>query len=180
MIIIILKMKLRFFILFLILLMPIASLYSQDNTNRGTKEERRLEKQIQVDEMINAKEFVFVPRTALPTGMSVVNLSLDQNSIKFHSDFIDSYMPFFGRAYRVDGYGTDPGLHFSGKPDKFTIEKKGKLYQINVVVKGDNDIFTLFLSAGVDGFASLSVSSNNRSTISFEGVLSAPEKIESK
>lgn len=152
------------------------SLYSQGKTNKDTKEERRLEKQKQVDKMINAKEFTFVPRIALPTGMSVVNLSPNQNSIKFQPDFIDSFMPFFGRAYRVEGYGRDTGLQFSGKPDKFTIEKKGKMYQINVVVKDVNDMFSLFLSVGVDGFASLSVSSNNRSPISFEGEISAPEK----
>jgi hypothetical protein len=156
----------------------IASVYSQDKTIKATKEERRLERQKQVDEMINAREFVFVPRTAIPTGMSVVNLSLNQNSIKFLPDFIDSYLPFYGRAYRIEGYGTDSGLRFSGKPDKFTIKKKGKLYQINVVVKGDTDVFSLFLSVGVDGFASLSVSSINRSQISFNGEISAPDKAE--
>jgi hypothetical protein len=173
-------MKLRFFILFIILLLSTPYIYSQDRNNKGTKEERRLEKQKQVDKMINDKEFVFVPRTALPAGMSVVNLSPNQNSIKFHPDFIDSFMPFFGRAYNVEGYGRDTGLQFSGKPDKFTIEKKGKMYQINVVVKEVNDMFSLFLSVGVDGFASLSVSSNNRSPISFEGEISAPEKAADK
>lgn len=155
--------------------MSMTSMFSQDKTRREIKEERKLEKQKLIEAMVNAREFVFVPRTVLPSGMRPINLSLSQNSIKFHPDLIDSYMPFFGRAYGGIGYGTDTGLSFRGKPEKFTTEKKGKIYQISIVVKGETDIFTLFLSVGVEGYASLSISSNNRSSISYEGEISAPE-----
>jgi hypothetical protein len=130
--------------------------------------------------MVNAKEFVFVPRTALPSGMSPVNLSINQNYIKFQPDLIDSYMPFFGNAYSGVVYSTDKGLKFIGKPESFTVEKNKNAFQIYAVVKGETDIFRLSLSVGFEGNASLLISSNNRSTISYAGEISAPEKAGNK
>lgn len=89
-------------------------------------------------------------------------------------------MPFFGRAYSAVGYGNDTGLTFKEKPEKFEIEKGRKTFQVNVVVKGGNDIFRLFLTVGFEGSASLSISSDNRSMISYQGVISGPEKTEIK
>ena len=154
--------------------------FSQDKTRSERKEERRLEKQKEIETIINAKEFVFIPRIALPSGMRSVNLSTSQYNIKFRPDLIDSYMPFYGRAYSGVGYGTDTGLTFKGEPEKFIIDKNGKTYQIDVVVRGENDNFSLFLSVGPGGSASLSISSNNRSTMSFQGEISVPEKAENK
>jgi hypothetical protein len=146
--------------------------FSQSKTRSELKEERKLEKRNQVEMMINAKNFVFVPQTALPEGMKPVNLSINQNYIKFKADLIDSYMPFFGRAYGAVAYSNDKGLSFKGKPEKFTIEKNKKAFQIDVVVKGETDVFRLFLSVGFEGSASLSISSNNRGTISYQGEIS--------
>ena len=153
--------------------------FSQDKTMGEMKEERKLEKQKQIEAIVNAKEFVFVPRTAMPSGMKPVNLSVNQNYIKFQPNFIDSYMPFFGRAYS-GGYGTDTGLNFKGQPKIFTVEKKEKAFWITIVVRGETDNFRLFLSVGFEGSASLSISSNNRDTISYQGEISAPEKNENK
>lgn len=173
-------MKARVTILILILSIVMTTGISQDKTRSELKEERKLEKQKQIEAMVNSKNFVFVAQTVLPSGMEAVNLSLNQSYIKFQPDLIDSYMPFFGRAYSGVGYGTDTGLHFKGIPEKFTIEKKGKTFQINVVVKGETDIFSLSLSVGFEGSTLLSISSNNRSTISYQGEISALENTENK
>lgn len=160
--------------------MIITPVFSQDKTRGEQKKERKLGQQEQVEMMINAKKFVFIPRTVLPTGMKPVNVAVTQYSIKFQPDLIDSYMPFFGRAYSAVGYGNDTGLTFKEKPEKFEIEKGRKTFQVNVVVKGGNDIFRLFLTVGFEGSASLSISSDNRSMISYQGVISGPEKTEIK
>jgi hypothetical protein len=173
-------MKATFSLLVFILAMVTTTGFSQEKTRREQKAERSLEKQTQIEAMVNAREFVFVPRTALPTGMKQIYLSINQFYIKFHPDNIDSYMPFYGRAYSGVGYGSDTGMTFKGTPEKFTIEKKGKTFHINLVVKGENDIYSLFLSVGFEGGASLSISTNNRSSISYQGEVSAPEKSESK
>jgi hypothetical protein len=97
--------------------------------------------------------------------------------MKFHTDLIDSYMPFFGQAYSGVGYNNDTGMSFTGKPDKYNVEKKGDSYEIEVQVKGQNDVFRIYGNVGIDGNASLSISSNNRSTISYQGAISAPNNL---
>jgi hypothetical protein len=150
--------------------------YSQENTTKKSKDEKKLEKQKEIEALVNAKEFVFVARTALPSGMKSVNLTTNTNYVKFQPDLIDSYMPYYGKAYSGIGYGGDTGLKFKDKPEVFDIVKNKKAYQIDVTVKTSNDLFRLSLSVGFEGSTSLSVISNNRSTISYQGEISAPEK----
>ena len=164
----------------LFLSMAINPIFSQAQTRGEQKDKKKLEQQGQVEMMINAREFVFIPSIVLPTGMKPVNVAINQYSIKFQPDLIDSYLPFFGRAYSAVGYGNDTGLTFKAKPEKFEIEKSRKSFSVNVVVKGGTDIFRLFLSVGFEGSASLSISSDNRSTISYQGEIAAPEKTEIK
>lgn len=171
-------MKAIFSLIVLILSMLMTTGFFQDKNRRELKEWKKLEKQIQIQSIVDAREFVFVARTALPTGMRSVNLQTNQNYIKFQPDLINSYMPFFGNAYSSVVYGTDTGLHFAGKPEIFTVEKKEKSYQVTIVVRGENDNFKLFLSVGSEGSASLSISSNYRSTISYQGEIIAPVKTE--
>jgi hypothetical protein len=58
--------------------------------------------------------------------------------------------------------------------------KEKKNYQVDAVVNGTTDKYRLSLSVGFEGSASLSITSNNRSTISYQGEISAPEKPEEK
>jgi hypothetical protein len=154
--------------------------FSQEKTKKELKEEKKLDKQKQTEAMLNAKEFVFVGRIALPSGMRSVDLVSHPNYVKFNPDFIDSYMPFFGQAYNPEGYGGDTGLKFKGKPDKFTFVKNKKDFQVDAIVKSEADEFILSLSVGFEGNALLTVMSNRRRTISYQGEISAPEKPEEK
>lgn len=168
-------MKSKYFILVVMLSMAVTNVFSQEISRKQQKEERRLENQKQMEMLMYSKEFVFTPRTAIPTGMRIINLSTRQNFIKFHPDLIDSYMPFFGQAYSGVGYNNDTGLSFTGKPDKFNVVQKGNTYEIEIEVKGQNDVFRIYGSTGIEGNATISISSNNRSTISYQGIISAPE-----
>lgn len=169
-------MNSKFSVLILVLSMILTNGHSQEKTNRELKEEKKLEKQKQIETMVNAKEFVLVARTALPSGMRSVNLTTNINYVKFQPDLIDSYMPYYGRAYSGIGYGGDTGLKFKDKPEAFDVVKKKNAYQIEVTVKTANDVFRLSLSVGFEGSTSLSIISNNRSTISYQGEISEPEK----
>jgi hypothetical protein len=173
-------MKTKISVLLVLMSLIMTSGFSQEKTKKEIKAEKKLEKQKQVEAMIDAREFVFVARTALPSGMRSVNLTTNPNYVKFHPEMIESEMPFFGRAYSGVGYGGDSGLKFKGKPEEFTAVKNKKNFQIDATVKGETDNFKLSLSVGFEGSASLSIRSNNRSTISYNGEISAPEKAEEK
>ena len=173
-------MKTKFSTLVLILSFLITNGFSQEKSKKELKEEKKIEKQRQTEAMINDTNFVFKARTALPSGMRSVNLATNPNYVKFMPGLIDSYMPYFGRAYSGVGYGSDAGLKFTGKPEEFTIEKKAKGFQIDAEVNSTTDKFNISLTVGFEGSASLVITSNSRSTISYQGEISAPEKPEEK
>ena len=174
----VMKIKRTISVIFLSLIM--AAGYSQEKSKKQLREERKIEKQNQTAALVDSKEFVFVGRTALPQGFRTMDLTTNPNYVQFRPNNIKSEMPFFGRAFSGVGYGSDVGLHFEGTPKEFSVEKGKKSYQIKVVVRGEKDTYTLLLSVFFEGSATLSISSNNRSTISYNGDITAIEKIEAK
>jgi hypothetical protein len=173
-------MKTKLLILSFLLSFMVFNSYSQEKSKKQLKAERKIEKQKQITALIDSKSFVFEARMALPSGMRSVNLSPPTNYMKFEPELIDSQLPFFGRGYSAIGYGgSDTGMKFSGKPEIFTIEKKENSFQIEAEVKTSNDNFKIILSVGSTGSASLSITSNNRSSISYNGEIvgiKQPEK----
>jgi len=167
-------MKSRAFFLFILVVFISLPGYSQEKTKKELKAEKKLEKQKQTEELYNSKTFVFVGKTALPSGMKSVNLATNPNYMKFQPEIIESEMPFFGTAYSgASVYGRETGMKFKGKPDEFTVVKKSKNFQIDVVVKDQNDTYRISISGGFEGNASLTIISNNRSPITYQGDISA-------
>jgi hypothetical protein len=154
----------------------ISSGIAQEKTKKQLKEEARLEKQKQIAILIDSKEFVFYPRSVTPQGGRNITLNDASYMMEFHPELIKSYLPFFGRAYSGVGYGGDNGMDFEGKPSVYTIEKTKKAYEIKVDVRGEHDSYSIMLSVYFEGSAYLSVSSNNRSSISYDGEIKAIKK----
>lgn len=153
----------------LFLSISMTTLFPQEKSRRELKEEKKLEKQEQIMAMLNAREFIFIATLAIPSGMRPVNLPVNQNHVKFQPELIESYMPFFGYATGSVGYGSDTGLKFEGKPESFTVQKNKNSFQVDAVVNGESDKFTLSLSVGLEGNASLTIISNKRSAVSYRG-----------
>jgi hypothetical protein len=173
-------MKTKITILVILLSFFTATGFAQVKTKKELRESRRIEKEKQIEKLVHSKEFVFVGRTALPLGFRAIDLTTNSNYVLFQSDSIKSEMPFFGRGYSGIGYGKDAGLKFEGKAEGFTIEKKKKVYEIKATVKGESDTYRLMLSVFFEGNATLSIISNNRSSISYNGDISAPKKKQAK
>jgi hypothetical protein len=171
-------MKTKNIVLALFISFFVTNGFAQEKTKKQLKEEKKIEKQKQIEALVNSKEFVFVARNASPMGFKTIDLTTNTNYMKFYPDLIKSEMPYFGTAHGGVGYGGDGGLKFEGKPQDYTMEKTNKQYKIKASVKGENDIYLLLLSVYFEGSATLSVSSNYRSTISYNGEISKiePEK----
>jgi hypothetical protein len=151
--------------------------FSQEKTKKELKEERKIEKQKQTEAIVNSKEFLFTARTAMPQGGRSIDLTTNPGSVKFHPDMIKSDMPYFGTVTGAAAYGgRDGGMKFEGKPEDYTVTAQKKGYQVNAVVKGENDTYRLSLSVSSEGSSSLSITSNNRSVITYSGEISPPEK----
>lgn len=142
---------------------------AQEKDKKQIKEEQKLAKQKQIELLVNSKEFVFVTNRAMPQGVRNINLTSDY-SVEFHPELIKCDLPYFGRAYSGAGYGTnDGGINFEAKPTEFSIEKKKKNYVMKINVKGEHDSYSMMLTVFFEGSATLSINSNNRSSISFDG-----------
>ncbi|RVT77433.1 DUF4251 domain-containing protein [Flavobacterium sufflavum] len=154
--------------------------FSQEKTKKQLRAEKRLEKEREIEKLINAKEFEFVAQNSNSQTFRFVDLTTNPNFIKFKPDFIKSDMPFFGRGYSGLAYGgSDAGLKFEGKPEKFTVKKEKKGYIIDVAIKGQQDYFNMTLSVSFEGSTTLSVISNNRAPINYFGEI-MPIKEEKK
>ena len=167
-------MKTKITTLAVALMLMISTAYSQEKSKKELKEEQKLEKQMAVEAMVNAKQFTFVGRMANPSGMRSINLATNPNYMKFSPEEVESEMPYFGTS-QSPNYGGDDGLKFKAKPEEFTMEKGKKNYEGVIVVKGADDKYKIFLTIGFDGNTTLSVSSNNRSNISYTGDISGME-----
>ena len=151
---------------------------SQEKSKKEVKAEKKLEQQKRIEELVASRTFVFVARTALPSGGRAIDLTTNPNYVNFYPELIDGNMPFFGRYFGGGGYGKNPGLIFKEKPEVFSVVKNKRNLQINAKVKGESDRYQLSLVVGFEGSASLIISSNKRSSITYQGTISAIEKRE--
>lgn len=171
-------MKKQVTLIALILCLFVMPGFAQEKTKKQIKEEKKLEKQKQIEEMVNAKAFVFNARTALPQGYKSINISTNSYYMRFSPEMILSELPYYGRAYSGTGYGGESGIKFEAKPEELKIEKGKKNYSISAVVKANNDTYRISLTLGFEGSGTLNVTSNNRSSISYHGVIAPPVKTE--
>jgi hypothetical protein len=165
-------------IFMLLLLLPALTLsaFSQAGKQEENNDATQSARAEQVEMLMNSRQFVFHARRAEPSGGNSIDLTTNPNYVKFDTDMIESSLPFFGRAYSGVGYNSGDGLHFRGKPDAYTVEKKKNNWEISASVSTANDNYKLYLSVTPQGFASLSVSSNNLETISYAGEIHSPDE----
>ena len=173
-------MKSKLFILLVLLGFLSFPVLSQEKTKKELKAEKELKKQKEIETLVNAKNFVFEAQKANPQGGRLLNLDYNTYFLKFNEEKTTCDLPFFGRAYNVPYGGGDGGIKFEGVPENIKIEKKKKSYLIKTTIKGKDDAYNLLFTIFFDGSASLSVNSNNRGSISYDGLIEAAKTEESK
>lgn len=141
------------------------------------KAARKAAKAKEISEIVTNKQYRFIAQKTITSGGRNVTLTSEYDLV-VDSLQAKAFLPFFGRAYSVDYASQDGGFKFNEKADNYTMsfnEKKG-LYQISFQVKTKNDQLQVFLSVGTGGYASLTINSNNRETISYYGEVVALQK----
>ena len=173
-------MKTKIFTLVVLLLILTLPALAQEKSKKELKAERELQKQKEIQSLIDSKNFVFEAQKVIPQGGRLLNLDYNTYFLKFNETKTTCDLPFFGRGFSVPYGGGDGGIKFEGVPENIAIEKKKKSYNIKATVKGKNDVYNLFFTVFFDGGASLSVNSNNRASISYDGEIEAPSPEEVK
>jgi hypothetical protein len=140
------------------------------------KKEKKAKQQFEMAKLIDSGKFRFVARSA-NSELGYFNQITSNYDLIFDSLQIKAFLPYFGRAYNVP-YGGNGGVKFdlqAGKINKEWNERK-KMFYIHTQLADSHDSYSIYLTAGLSGFADLKINFSNRSWISFNGVI---EKIES-
>lgn len=170
-------MKARISILAFLMSLIMTSAFSQGKSKKELKAEESLRKQAEIENLLNSKDFVFKARYAMPIGARQIDMTSNPNYVKFNPDLMDGYMPFFGTATSGIGFNADPTIKFKEKPETFNIEKKKKNFLVEARVKGENDVYRISMTVSFEGSTSMSIISNNRGTISYQGDIFPAESI---
>ncbi|WP_167019138.1 DUF4251 domain-containing protein [Chitinophaga sp. Cy-1792] len=136
---------------------------------KETRAEKEAAKQAAVKSWLDAQQYVFVPQSALPMSGRTVQLS-GEYSFSVTKDSLESYLPYYGRAYTAPMDVTKSPLTFKSKQFGYKVEERKKGgWDITITVKDQREIATVFMTMGTDGYGSLQVTSNNRQPINFNG-----------
>jgi hypothetical protein len=122
-----------------------------------------------MNEKVASSRYVFVPQTAIP--MNGRSISLDNSySLKVSKDTIESYLPYFGRAYTAPISSSDGGIKFISTDFNYHIsDKKKGMWDVTIETKDAPLRYKLLLKIGDSGYGTLVVQETNRQSISFYG-----------
>lgn len=148
----------------------------QEQRNR---KERRDEKQAQQKEeiknLLQQKTFVFKPTHAMPLGGGSIFLSHSFEA-EIKNDTLNSYLPFYGVAYRADYGSTRSAFDFIQPVEDYSFEEVKSGYRVTFDVKNKMDYLTFQFQISEIGYTTLSVISTNRQAISYYGHIEAPQE----
>lgn len=136
------------------------------------KKETKARQRLEMAQLIERGHFKFVARSATSDLGNFNHLSSDYD-LTFDSLQVKAYLPYFGRAYSAPYGGGNGGVKFNltaKKIDRSFNERK-KMFVISTEVNDSEDSYSLILTAGLDGYASLQINFQNRQWISYYGTI---------
>jgi len=142
---------------------------------QGNKKEKKAKQQLEMAQLIDSGKFRFVARSA-NSELGYFNSLTSNYDLVFDSLQIKAFLPYYGRAYHAP-YGGDGGVKFDLQAEKINKEwnERKKLFYINTQLVDSQDSYSIYLTAGLNGFADLKINFRNRRWISYNGII---EKIE--
>lgn len=173
-------MKTKLSILFVFVAFLSIPGFAQEKTKKELKAEKELQQQKQTEALLDSRIFVFDAEKMNPMGTRTIILDYNTYSLKFNEENVVCDMPFVGRGYNVPYGGSDGGMKFKGKPENIKYEKNKKNYTIKFTVKGQSDVYDILVTVYFNGGANVSINSNNRGAISYDGKIRAPKDQENK
>lgn len=127
------------------------------------------DKKIAFKNMIDSQYFVFEAQSATPMRGNFRNLT-SEYEVTVTKDTLISNLPYFGRAYNSQYNPTKSSLDFTSTNFSYSVSPHKKNgWDIIIKPKDKTDILQYFFTVFDNGSASLTVTSNSRDPISFNG-----------
>ncbi len=137
---------------------------------RAERKAREEAKAAEIARMVEERNIRFVAQIAHPLGGGSIHLT-SEYTLDIAGDSAVAWLPFYGVAYTADYGQTDGGIKFSENPNFIVVDEDRKGFTIHMEVKAPKDLYRLNLQITNAGYATLNVSSHNRQSISFSGIV---------
>lgn len=123
-----------------------------------------------VRNMIESQSFVFIPRYVNAVGVRSRDLSYGYQ-ISVSKDTVKSYLPFFGRGYVAPISPADVDFDFTSTKFTNTTRPARRGWNISIKPKDQKYLTELYFIIFDNASASLTVTSNDRSAVSYNGYI---------
>lgn len=139
---------------------------------KALKEEIALKDYEKMQSMVDSKSYAFEANWAITQSGKRINLIGSPNYLKINSLHAIASMSYFGVAQNI-AYGSDIGIKFDCEIKSYDVklvDKKKKII-INGQTENNSEKFDFILTIFHNGNASLALNSNNRNSISYDGIV---------
>jgi hypothetical protein len=143
-----------------------------------------------LDDMVAHKTFEIIVDRAYPQASSSMNaisnsgllgpgnsigridLAGDGNYLRVQGDSVAGYLPYYGERQFGGGYGSNDAIEFKGIPKKFEISRDDNSYQLQFNVNDQSESYTIMVLMYPNLVSRITVNSNQRTTIRYDGMIS--------
>lgn len=159
-------MKYSLFILALLF----AGFSFESNAQKSKKEKQEVNSQ-SVKAVVEGGKFIFKAQSATPSRGGVIQLTSGYE-MSVSPEEIKSELPYFGRSFSGGYGGSESGITFTSNKFEYDVKPKKKGgWDVTIKPTDTSQISKLFLSITSTGQATLRVTSTDRDSISYYGVI---------
>ncbi|MFV0606413.1 MAG: DUF4251 domain-containing protein [Niabella sp.] len=114
----------------------------------------------------------FNPRLMFPGSANLYQLSGGYD-VRVTADSVIAYLPFYGRSFTAPMNPSEGGIKFTSTDFSYKSTIRKKNFEIDIRPNDNRDVRSLYFVISPNGYATLQVLSNNKTPISFNGVIEA-------
>ncbi len=143
--------------------------------------------------IVEAKTYTFVARSATPLNVQdisavmsrmpgniqggTINLNENYYEVKVTPDSVIAFLPYYGRSFTAPIGQNEGGVKFNSKKFEYKSTKGRKRgWDILIETKDAKENFRLVLNIGDEGYATVSLNSNAKQSITYQGYLKENEE----
>jgi hypothetical protein len=163
----------KFFFAIIVLNLFLAACSSQKKVNDHLPTVDLLDQQrytFVARQVIPTEDARYNPRNMFPNASNMYQLT-SRYDLRITPDSVVAYLPFFGRAYTAPINPSEGGIKFTSTNFSYKISMRKKNYEIQIIPNDNNEVRNLYLTVSPSGYASLNITSVNKTPIGYSGVI---------
>ena len=123
-----------------------------------------------VTRIVGEQRYTFKAQTVMPSTGRSRQLN-DNYDVSVTKDSVNSWLPYFGRAFSAPLDPTKGGIQFTSTDFEYTTAQRNDGWEITIKPKDTRDVQEMFITIFKNGTANVRVSSISRQPISFTGYI---------